>query len=155
MYATRDERHLAVGALEDRFYDDFAAGIGLAPSAPDRRDRSRWPQLRQAIADRVRTRDLADWIATFDGSDSCVAPVLTLSEAAAHPQLAARGTLVDVDGVVQPAPAPRFSRTPGTLSPTSAEASADPAHVLTAWGIDDAAMLVETGVVATPPAEER
>ncbi|HSS67698.1 MAG TPA: CaiB/BaiF CoA-transferase family protein [Nocardioidaceae bacterium] len=155
VYETRDGRHLAVGPLEDRFYDDFAARIELAADAPDRSDRSRWPHLRQAIGDRIRTRDLADWIEAFDGSDSCVAPVLALSEAVAHPHLAARGTLVDVDGVVQPAPAPRFSRTPGTLAPASAEVSADPAHVLTQWGIDDAATLVEAGVVAAPPAEER
>jgi alpha-methylacyl-CoA racemase len=103
--------------------------------------------LRRAVAERVQTRDLADWIAVFDGSDACVAPVLTLSEAAAHPHLVARATLVEVDGVVQPAPAPRFSATPAGLGAEPSETDADPDRALAEWGIDDAADLIEAGVV--------
>jgi alpha-methylacyl-CoA racemase len=154
VYETRDRRHLAVGPLEDRFYDEFATLAGLGGDAPDRRDRASWPALRRAIAERVRTRDLADWIGVFDGSDACVAPVLALSEAAAHPQLSARATLVEVDGVVQPAPAPRFSRTPTSLGAQPSQTGADPKAALAAWGIDDAGDLIEAGVVATAPARD-
>jgi alpha-methylacyl-CoA racemase len=128
--------------------------VGLDSDAPDRDDRASWPQLRRAIAERVRTRDLADWVEVFDGSDACVAPVLALSEAAAHPHLSARGTLVEVDGLVQPAPAPRFSNTPTALGAQPSETDADPEGVLAAWGIDDAGVLIESGVVAARPAAE-
>ena len=147
VYETRDRRHLAVGPLEDRFFDEFAARVGLEPAAADRHDRASWPALRRAVAERVQTRDLADWIAVFDGSDACVAPVLTLSEATAHPHLVARATLVEVDGVVQPAPAPRFSATPTALGAEPSETDADPRRALAEWGIDDAADLIESGVV--------
>jgi alpha-methylacyl-CoA racemase len=146
VYATRDARHLAVGPLEDGFYAEFAGILELGPDAPDRRDRARWPQLRAAIADRIRARDLDEWVAAFDGVDGCVAPVLTLTEAAEHPQLAARQTFVDVDGVVQPAPAPRFSRTPTALASSASVAGSDPVATLLRWGIGDAASLVEAGV---------
>jgi alpha-methylacyl-CoA racemase len=148
VYKTRDGRHLAVGPLEDQFYDEFAAILGLGADAPDRHDRNEWAALRQAIAGRVAERDLAEWTAVFDGADACVAPVLSLSEAAGHPHVAARRTLVGVDGVVQPAPAPRFSRSPTTLTSTPADTGADPAGALAAWGIDDAASLIDAGVVA-------
>jgi alpha-methylacyl-CoA racemase len=90
----------------------------------------------------------------FAGSDACVAPVLTLSEAAAHPHLSARSTLVEVDGIVQPAPAPRFSSTPTAVGAQPSETDADPEGVLAGWGIDDAGVLIESGVVATRPAGE-
>jgi alpha-methylacyl-CoA racemase len=155
VYETRDGRHLAIGPLEDAFYDSFAAILGLGPDAPDRRDRSQWDGLRQAIAARVDERDLADWVAAFDGTDACVAPVLSLSEAANHPHLAARHTLVEVDGVVQPAPSPRFSRTPTALTATPSEAGAGPARALADWGVDDAAALIEAGVVARAEETDR
>jgi alpha-methylacyl-CoA racemase len=75
-------------------------------------DRGQWPAAKQRVADRVGARSLDDWLAAFDGTESCVAPVLTLDEATRHPHLRARGTYVDVAGVTQPAPAPRFSATP-------------------------------------------
>jgi alpha-methylacyl-CoA racemase len=111
VYETSDGRYLAVGALEPKFYAAFVAGLGgLGEDAPAQYDQARWPVLRERIAARIASRTRDEWTAVFDGTDACVAPVLSLSEAAAndHPQLAARGTFVNVDGVAQPAVAPRF-----------------------------------------------
>jgi alpha-methylacyl-CoA racemase len=148
VYETKDGRHLAVGPLEDAFYDVFASTLGLAQDAPDRRTPEQWAELRQAIASRVRERDLDEWVAAFDGTDACVAAVRTLTEAPGHPHLRARQTFVDVEGVVQPAPAPRFSRTTTALGPTPKAAAEDPRTALASWGIDDAAELIDAGVVA-------
>jgi alpha-methylacyl-CoA racemase len=154
VYETKDGRHLAVGPLEDSFYEVFASTLGLTSDAPDRKAPAQWDQLRDAIAARVRERDLGEWIAAFDGSDGCVAAVRTLTDAPDHPHLRARQTFLEVDGVVQPAPAPRFSRTTTGLGVTPTQAAEDPCAALTAWGIDDAAALIDAGVVADVPARE-
>jgi alpha-methylacyl-CoA racemase len=154
VYETKDGRHLAVGPLEDAFYDVFASTLGLAADAPDRRVPEQWAELRHAIAVRVRERDLGEWVAAFDGSDGCVAAVRTLADAPDHPHLRARQTFVDVDGVVQPAPAPRFSRTKPRLGVTPKQAAEDPCTALTVWGIDDAKALIDAGVVADISASE-
>jgi alpha-methylacyl-CoA racemase len=102
---------LALAALEGRFLAEFLRLAGLPPEWIDAQpDRSAWPAMRQAITQRMGERTRAQWMSVFDGSDACVAPVLGLDEAAAHPHAVARGAYVDVQGVVQPAPAPRFSR---------------------------------------------
>jgi alpha-methylacyl-CoA racemase len=94
----------------------------------------------------VRSRTQADWVAVFDGTDACVAPVLPMSEAFRHPHLVARGTYVERDGVTQAAPAPRFSRTQATLTaPPPATAGQDTRDALTAWGIADVEGLLESG----------
>jgi crotonobetainyl-CoA:carnitine CoA-transferase CaiB-like acyl-CoA transferase len=154
VYETRDRRHLAVGPLEEEFYDEFAAVVGLGPDAPDRHDRTQWPRLRETIAARLRSRDRDAWMEAFEGTDACVAPVLSLAEAPRHPHLAERETFVDVDGLVQPAPAPRFSRTPSQLGSSAAGADADPVRALERWGIAEAATLVENGVVAAATGPE-
>ena len=104
---------MAVGALEPAFYDELVHRLGI--EAADRTDPSTWPALRQRIADAFATRTRDEWTEVFAGSDACVAPVLGLGEATRHPHLVARGTFVEHGGVVQPAPAPRFSGTPGAL----------------------------------------
>jgi alpha-methylacyl-CoA racemase len=102
-----------VGALEPQFYVALLAGLGLTDAElPAQLDRSGWPVLRSAFTRAFGSADRSHWLSVFDGTDACVTPVLTATEAAAHPHLVARGTLVEVDGVVQAAPAPRFSRTP-------------------------------------------
>ncbi|MEI5097460.1 CaiB/BaiF CoA-transferase family protein [Streptomyces sp. PmtG] len=111
-YETADGGHMAVGALEQRFYDEFIALLGLADVAPARKDLARWGELREAVAARFKTRTRAQWTALFEDSDACVAPVLSLREAPDHPHLAARGTFTEAGGITQPAPAPRFSATP-------------------------------------------
>ncbi|NEB13113.1 CoA transferase [Streptomyces coelicoflavus] len=111
-YETADGRHMAVGALEPRFYAEFMRLLGLPDLAPARDDMSRWPELRAAVAARFKTRTRDEWTAVFTDSDACTAPVLSLREAPHHPHLAARSTFTDHDGLTQPAPAPRFSATP-------------------------------------------
>jgi alpha-methylacyl-CoA racemase len=113
-YTCADGRHVAVGALEPLFSAALLAGLGLADAddLPGQHDRARWPELRSRFeaAFAGRTRD--EWTAVFDGTDACVTPVLAFGEVAAHPHVAARGTIVERDGIAQAAPAPRFSRTP-------------------------------------------
>jgi alpha-methylacyl-CoA racemase len=134
VYETADGRHMAVGALEQHFYDTFARLLELAPEdAAKRADPARWPELRAAFAARFRTRTRDEWTRVFEGSDACVAPVLSLREAAGHPHLAARGTFTESAGTVQPAPAPRFSATPGSLRRPPARPGAHTAEVARDW----------------------
>jgi alpha-methylacyl-CoA racemase len=149
VYETADGRHLAVGALEPRFYDELVRLLDIAGTAPDRNDPANHPELRRVIAAAVRSRSQAEWVEVFDGSDACVAPVIPLSEAFTHPHLTARGTFVDRDGITQPAPAPRFSRTGATLtSPPPARAGQDTRDALAAWGIADVEGLLASGAAA-------
>ncbi len=108
-YATADGRHMAVGAIEPKFYASFCAILGVDPADFPQQERARWAQMGEALAAIFRTRSQAAWTAAFEGSDACVSPVLPYLEAQAHPQLAARGSYCEVAGVVQPGPAPRFS----------------------------------------------
>ncbi|MFP3992681.1 CaiB/BaiF CoA-transferase family protein, partial [Streptomyces sp. E11-3] len=111
-YQTSDGGYMAVGALEPQFYDEFVTVLGIQDEAPARKDFARWDDLRTAITARFKAKTRAEWTALFEGSDACVAPVLSLGEAPAHPHLAARATFTDHGGITQPAPAPRFSATP-------------------------------------------
>lgn len=117
VYRCADGRFVAVGALEDKFYAELLSGLGLAAdtSLPDRDDHSRWPQLRERFAAVFATRSRAQWWDVFAGTDACVAPVWSLTEAPVDEHNAARATFVEVDGLVQPGAAPRFSRTPGAV----------------------------------------
>lgn len=110
-YETSDGQYMAVGALEQQFYDTFVELLGIEDRAPARKDLARWGELRETVAARFKSRTRQEWTAVFEGSDACVAPVLSLGEAPAHPHLAARGTFTEVGGITQPAPAPRFSAT--------------------------------------------
>ncbi|MFI9803374.1 CaiB/BaiF CoA transferase family protein [Streptomyces sp. NPDC052301] len=134
-YETADGRYMAVGALEGQFYEEFLRLLGLADLAPARADPTRWDELREGIAARFKSRTRDEWTAVFEGSDACVAPVLSLSEAPHHPHLAARGTFTDHGGITQPAPAPRFSATPTTVRSGPARPGADTAAVARDWGI--------------------
>jgi alpha-methylacyl-CoA racemase len=146
LYETADAQHLAVGALEPRFYDALVAGLGIADTVPDRNDPAHHPELRRIIGDAVRSRTQAEWVEVFAGTDACVAPVLPMTEAFEHPHLVARETFVARDGMTQPAPAPRFSRTSPTLTtPPPATAGQDTRGALTAWGITDVDRLLESG----------
>ena len=132
-YETADGGWMAVGALEPQFYAEFARLLGLGPDAPDRGDFSRWGELRSLIAARFKARTRAEWTAVFEGTDACVAPVLSMREATAHPHLAARGTFAAPGGLVQPAPAPRFSATPATLRRPPARPGEHTADVVRDW----------------------
>jgi alpha-methylacyl-CoA racemase len=149
VYATADGGHMAVGALEPQFYAELLRLLGLDGEAdlPAQGDRARHPELRARLAARFAERTRAEWDAVFAGTDACVAPVLTFGEAPAHPHLTHRQTYVERDGVVQPAPAPRFSRTPATLGRPPAAAGAHSREALADWGIDGVEDLLAAGVV--------
>ncbi|MES4907491.1 MULTISPECIES: CaiB/BaiF CoA-transferase family protein [unclassified Streptomyces] len=134
-YETADGGYMAVGALEPKFYAEFIELLGIADQAPGRRDFDRWDELRALIAARFKQRTREEWTAVFASSDACVAPVLSLREAPGHPQLAARATFVDHGGITQPAPAPRFSATPGAVRRPPARPGADGAEVARDWGV--------------------
>ncbi len=146
VYATSDGRHLSVGPLEPQFYAEFVRLLELE-DAPDRYDSERSEELRGLIAARIGTRTQAEWTEVFEGTDACVAPVLPLGEAMEHPHLAAREVFVEHEGVRQPAPAPRFSRTRADLgSPPPPRPGADTRAALSAWGITDVDGLLDRGV---------
>lgn len=110
-YVCADGRHVAAAPLERKFFVEFATRLGLDPADwPDHLDPAVWPRLHARLAALFLTRSRDEWCALFEGSDACVAPVLSMDEAPEHPHNVARGTFVEIDGRVQPAPAPRFSR---------------------------------------------
>jgi alpha-methylacyl-CoA racemase len=148
VYRTADGRYLAVGPLEPKFYAEFVERIGgLGPDAPDPYDVPEWPRLRGLIAERLAGRTQEEWLRLFDGSDGCVAPVLPLTEAPGHPHLAARGTFIEVQGVRQPAPAPRFSATPAGEPTPPAGPGQHTREVLAEFGVPDLDSLLAAGVV--------
>ena len=137
-YETRDGQHVAVGALESRFYEILLERLELDPAdIPNRADRSRWPELRSAIADRFRKRTRDDWIQVFKDSDACVTPVLSLEEAEQYSHNRTRELFIDFAGLKHPAPAPRLKRTPGELRRPPAIAGADTIEALSDWGIEE------------------
>lgn len=136
VYETSDGRHVAVGALEPEFYARLVETVGLDPAdLPPRDDPASWPRLRERLAGVFRQRTRDEWVRRFEDVDACVAPVLSLGEAPSHPHHAARGTFVDVGGVVQPAPAPRFSRTPAGVPAPPPRLGEGAADALTDWGV--------------------
>jgi alpha-methylacyl-CoA racemase len=147
-YRTSDGEYMAVGSLEAQFFAELVRVLDL-PDLPGQADRDDWPKMRQMIADRFASKTRAEWTELFDGVDACVAPVLRLSEAKTHPHLVERETLVDVNGIVQPAPAPRFSRTPGAIGSAARAPGADTTSALIDWGIDAGRVekLIDAGVV--------
>jgi len=143
-YETADGRYMAVGALEPQFWKEMITLMGLE-DLPDRDDMSRWPALRERLAEAFRSRTRAEWEAVFDGTNACVSPVLEMGEAADHPHNKARGTFVEVGGIRQPAPTPRLLGAPEQdLSPSTRLTD------LSSWGLADetAARLREAGVLA-------
>lgn len=117
-YECADGLHVAVGALEPQFHAALIAGLGFSPEEfAGRDDPKAWPQLRARMAERIRSRPRAEWLALLEHTDACFAPVVPLGEAPEHPHLKARGTFTEIDGIRQPAPAPRFSATPGRIEP--------------------------------------
>jgi alpha-methylacyl-CoA racemase len=134
VYETKDGGWFAVGAIEPQFYAALLAGLGLDQSLlPAQLDQARWPEMKARFAAVFATKTRDEWEAVFAGVDACVAPVLAPWDAPRHPHNVARGTFVDVGGIVQPGAVPRFSRTPGSVGPPEAP---DPA-VLEAWGVDE------------------
>ncbi len=135
-YACADGRYVAVGALEPQFYAALLEGLGLiGDDLPAQLDPAGWPVLRQRFTEVFATRSRDEWVAVFDGTDACVAPVLSFAEVPTHPHIAARGTVITVDGVPQAAPAPRFSRTQPDHPTPPPKPGADTAAVLADWAV--------------------
>ena len=135
-YQTADGRYVAVGALEPKFYAELLAGLGLdGADLPGQYDRDGWPVLRERFAAAFQSKTRDEWAAAFTGTDACVAPVLTPGEAPAHPHAAARGTFTESGGVLQPAPAPRFSRTASGRPAAPRRPGADTDAVLASLGL--------------------
>jgi alpha-methylacyl-CoA racemase len=150
-YACSDGRYVAVGALEPQFYAALMAGLGLQDEdiAAHQWDMARWPEFRARLTQVFATRTRDEWAGDLESTEACVAAVLDMDEAADHPHNAARGTFVEAFGVRQPAPAPRFSRTPSATPTAPPAPGRDSTEVLTGWGVDPGRVdkLREAGVV--------
>ena len=137
VYETADAKFIAIGALEPQFYAQLLDKLGLKddPLFAAQMDRSQWPAMSAKVAAAVKTKTRDEWTALLEGTDACFAPVLTMAEAPAHPHNAARGAFVESEGLTQPAPAPRFSRTPAEIQGPAAKPGADTEKVLSEWGV--------------------
>ncbi len=147
-YACADGRYVSIGALEPKFFAELAQRIGLDPRFVKRQyDKSLWPELRSALTARFATRSRDDWCALLEGSDACFAPVLTMAEAPQHAHAKARSGFIDVNGVVQPAAAPRFSRSRPELPGPAPSSGAHTREVLEQAGFSGAEIdaLMTTG----------
>ncbi len=151
IYETSDGKHMSVGALEPQFYEILLDLLEVRESAPDRWDAALVDELRGVFAARFLEKTQAEWCAIFDGTDACVAPIIPLSEAFEHPHMRSRETFVEHEGLIQPQPAPRFSRTQATLGmPPAPGAGAHTREALAAWGIEDVDGLIASGAAVQP-----
>ncbi|HKA13902.1 MAG TPA: CaiB/BaiF CoA-transferase family protein [Myxococcota bacterium] len=137
-YETADGRYVAIGAIEPQFWAELVAKLGLdGEDLPAQNDRSRWPALRERLAALFRTRTRDAWCEILEGSDACFAPVLTMTEARTHPHARARDAFIEVAGVAQPRPAPRFSRTDSGVQSAPVAGGANTDEVLREWGFPE------------------
>ncbi len=135
VYECADGRYVSVAAIEAKFHAELLRLLEIDPATmPPQMDRARWPEAKARLAERFRTRTRDEWCALLEGSDACFAPVLSMEEAPEHPHNQARNVFTELDGVTQPGPAPRFSRTP-SAAPTPPRGESDASHVLAAWNI--------------------
>jgi alpha-methylacyl-CoA racemase len=145
IYETSDGKHMSVGSLEPQFFDALVTLLGVKDTCPGQGEPHRYDEMRQVFTDTFASRTQAEWIEVFEGTDACVAGILPLTEAFDHPHMKAREIFVDHEGVTQPAPAPRFSRTPASLRLPPPATGAHTRAALTAWGIDGVDGLIESG----------
>ncbi len=150
-YQCADGEWISIAPIEGKFHAELLARLGLdSDDIPSQHDRTRWPEHKKRLADVFITKTRDQWCDELEGTDVCFAPVLTMEEARHHAQIEARQTLIEVEGVVQPAPAPRFSRTPGRVHHPVPEPGQHSREVLADWGWDgdEIDRLVEAGAVA-------
>ncbi len=152
VYECKDGKHVAVGALEPQFYAALCRVIGLSPDElPGQMSREHWPLLKERYAEIFRSKTRDEWVAlaSAEGGDACLAPVLSMAEAVTHPHNVERRTFTEVEGVVQPAPAPRFSRTPSAIASPPARPGEGGRGALAEWGVplDRVEELLQQGVV--------
>ena len=135
VYETKDGKYVAIGAIEDKFFRELVSRLRVDKDTAQH-DRAGWPKMREQFAKIFKTKTRDEWCKVFEGSDACFAPVLSWSEARRHPQSISRNSYVTVAGVEQPAPAPRFSRTPAKLRGAPPERGEGGAQALADWGFD-------------------
>jgi alpha-methylacyl-CoA racemase len=148
VYKCSDGKYVSIGSIEPQFYAQLLQLTGLANDAEfaNQQDRAMWPKLKQRLTEVFATKSQTQWCQIMEGTDVCFAPVLTMSEAAKHPHNVARETFIEIDGVVQPAPAPRFSRTNGAVSHGPVAAGENTREVLQSWGVKNVDDLIARGV---------
>jgi len=155
VYECADGKHVSIGSIEPQFYAELLrlTGLDTDPEFAQQMNKEQWPRLKVRLADVMRTKTRDEWCAAMEHTDVCFAPVLTMTEAAAHPHNVARGTFIDVAGVTQPAPAPRFSRSTARIDSPPAHSGQHTREILADWGfaVDRIAQLVAVGVVAAAP----
>jgi alpha-methylacyl-CoA racemase len=151
VYRCADGEYVSVGSIEPQFYAELMrlTGLDADDQFAGQMDRARWPALKERLGEVFATKTRAQWCELMEHTDVCFAPVLTMSEAAAHPHNVARSTFVDVGGAVQPAPAPRFSRTATTIERPPAHAGQHSREILADWGVptDRIEALIESSAV--------
>jgi alpha-methylacyl-CoA racemase len=149
-YETADGRYVSIGSIEPQFYAELLEKTGIAgEELPRQMDRNQWPAMKERLADLFKTRTRDEWCEIMEGSDVCFAPVLTMAETPSHPHIAARDTFVEVAGKTQPAPAPRFSRTPAAVPRPPAHAGQHTDEALGEWGFapEELRKLREAGAI--------
>src|SRR4051812_3498770 len=140
VYETADGKYVAIGAIEAKFYAELGAKLKLI-DLPPQYDRSRWPEMRRRIAETFKSKTRDEWCRVFAGSDACFAPVLAWSEARAHEHQKSRKSYIEIAGVEQPAPAPRFSRTTPGVRGAPPQRGQGGAQALADWGFDASAVM--------------
>jgi alpha-methylacyl-CoA racemase len=148
VYETADGGHISLGSIEPQFFQEMVRITGLEDVA-GQMDRSTWPAMKERLAAAIRTKTRDEWCALLEGTDACFAPVLGAGEAAAHPHNRQRATFTEIEGVLQPSPAPRFSRTPPEIAGLPAAAGQHTDEALESWGFDpgDVAKLRDAGAI--------
>ena len=149
-YETADQKYMAVGAIEKRFYEELLQGLQLNPaSLPDQNEEGQWPQMKARFAEIFRSKTRDEWAAIFKGKDACVSPVLDLDEVGQEPHLVERSNFINIEGVLQPAVAPRLSRTPGTSEKPGRPRGSDTREILEELGYtaDEISALFKKGIV--------
>lgn len=149
-YETSDGKFIAIGPVEQRFFRELLDRLGIDPTNfPGQFDRARWPEMRQRFAEAFRSKTREQWCEVMEGSDACFAPVLTMGEAPLHPHNRVRDTFIDIEGVIQPGPAPRFSRSKTTIPHAPPVIGANADQILDGWGFDrqEIAALREAGAL--------
>jgi alpha-methylacyl-CoA racemase len=135
-YETADGKYVSIGSIEPQFYAELLRLTGIDPeSLPKQMDKSQWPALKERFGEVFRTKTRDEWCEIMEHTDVCFAPVLSMDEAPSHPHIAERGTFTEVAGLVQPAPAPRFSRTPGSIERPPPHVGQHTDEALEAWGL--------------------
>lgn len=157
VYETRDGKYMAVGSIEARFFKELVSRLGLTTSEfPSQWEETRWNEMREQLSTRFAERTQEDWVGVFEGSDACVAPVLTLSEAQKHPHFVERKAFLPTADHAQPAPAPRFSKTPASISSPPPLPGVHTCSVLKEWGISKNQIeeMMRTGVITETKAQK-